>query len=267
MGARVARHEDNGADGNVGLQQLLGRDDGTNGVSMKMEGKLVKGAGKCSVSCDVCATGTSRYMLHACSSQDRIGGDVQFSRSLPGLVLATRERHRLMACSAAYIGVSQDSGIQHYIVDFEVRNGRQLGDEFLARVSRVSINDVYTVLHDTRRAEESGTYDYAFLGQDVANVHLTAPVIAASLPPQGRGMGGKGFADGSYDALIPLQKLAHEFEAYASACAENEPCGVVFVGVQYVRDLVHLYCGGGERARAAGRNDEQTEFTGQTKVL
>jgi hypothetical protein len=71
----------------------------------------------------------------------------------------------------------------------------------------------------------------ALLGQDVTNIHLTAPMVAASLSPKLRSMAGERLARGSNNVVISREQLAHKFQADASAGAQNKPCGKVLVGV------------------------------------
>jgi hypothetical protein len=42
--ARVAGHEDNGANGDIGLKQFLGCDNGSDGIGVEVECELIKGA-------------------------------------------------------------------------------------------------------------------------------------------------------------------------------------------------------------------------------
>lgn len=52
-------------------------------------------------------------------------------------------------------------------------------------------------------------------------------------------MGSISFTDRCNDAISPCKQLANKLQPYASTRAEDEPCLVVYIGVQIIRDLVH----------------------------
>lgn len=87
MRARVTGHEDNGANRDISLKKLLCGDYWSDGISVKMKGKLLKGtAGLVSTPCTYACT--SRYFADAyvlAGTGLGLAGDVQFSRSLSGL--------------------------------------------------------------------------------------------------------------------------------------------------------------------------------------
>jgi hypothetical protein len=79
LGTRVAGHEDDGADGDVSLQQAVGGDDGANGVCVQVKGEFVKGT----------APLNQRYIsakVHTiCIALTETRKDVQLGGSLRGL--------------------------------------------------------------------------------------------------------------------------------------------------------------------------------------
>lgn len=117
LGARVAGHEDNGADGDLGLKQPVGRDDGTNGVCVQVEGEFVKGTAP--LISIVCVSAAVHSKMHA------------FSHNQEGPARGRRTARWLAARVSAALGdglhgrctdiwVSKDASVQHHIVDFEV---------------------------------------------------------------------------------------------------------------------------------------------------
>lgn len=61
------------------------------------------------------------------------------------------------------------------------------------------------------------SYFNALLGQDVANVHLAAAVVAPCLAPELGSMGSKRLPNSSDDAFVFGQELANKLEADAPA--------------------------------------------------
>lgn len=74
----------------------------------------------------------------------------------------------------------QDARVEDYVVDLEVGNHGYLADEFLLACLATQL------MAKCAEAWKSQVIDYldALLGQNVADVHLTAAVVAPCLSPE-----------------------------------------------------------------------------------
>jgi hypothetical protein len=125
-GARVARHERNRSNGYCAFEQLLGSDNGANGVRVQMKGKLIKRTVR----------------------RSRLERGVYFEDCV------------IVQFSCA-VGIFQHSGINNYMINRESRNGHEILHKALSKVndrSDVVVRQWDLLLCSVRREHHTRTF-------------------------------------------------------------------------------------------------------------